>query len=162
METNSAGKNGTRLTSFTKIFYHDSRDYNQTKFNDRYLDFQNVIPDPAPGMKISPMMVDVMFEVVNIIDGLNFLFHIQYLKMIYLVNLAGEYMDVVLALSLEWYDSRLRWTPSKKTPIREIRVKSEDIWTPKIDLANRIYSHDWEIDLKASVRFNGKIKNLRF
>ena len=81
METNSAGKNGTRLTSFTKIFYHDSRDYNQTKFNDRYLDFQNVIPDPAPGMKISPMMVDVMFEVVNIIDGLNFLFHIQYLKM---------------------------------------------------------------------------------
>ena len=66
-------------------------------------------------------------------------------------------MDVVLALSLEWYDSRLRWTPSKKTPIREIRVKSEDIWTPKIDLANRIYKHEWEIDLKASVRFTGKI-----
>ena len=66
-------------------------------------------------------------------------------------------MDVVLALSLEWYDSRLRWTPSKNTPIREIRVKSEDIWTPKIDLANRIYKHHWEIDLKASVRFNGKI-----
>ena len=93
METNSAGKNGTRLTSFTKIFYHDWDDHEenlpdiarhsvQRKFNDRYLDFQHVIPDPKPGMKISPMMVDVMFEVVNILDGLNFLFHFQYLKMI--------------------------------------------------------------------------------
>ena len=79
METNSAGTNGNRLTSFTKIFYHDWRDYeeslqnqrNRTKknFEDRYLDFQLVIPDPAPGMKLSPMMVDVMFEVVNILDG---------------------------------------------------------------------------------------------
>ena len=69
LETNSAGKNGTRLTNFTKIFYHDSRNFDQTKFNDRYLDFQLVIPDPKPGMKLSPMMVDVMFEVVNILDG---------------------------------------------------------------------------------------------
>ena len=71
-------------------------------------------------------------------------------------------MDLVLALSLEWYDTRLQWKPSEEMPIREIRVKNEDIWTPKIDLANRIYNHDLEIDLKASVRFNGKIKNLRF
>ena len=71
-------------------------------------------------------------------------------------------MDVVLALSLEWYDTRLSWpltgfNHTGEMAVREIRVKSEDIWTPKIDLANRIYSHDWEIDLKASVRFNGKI-----
>ena len=66
-------------------------------------------------------------------------------------------MDLVLALSLEWYDSRLKWNLTEEMPIKEIRVKSEDIWTPKIDLANRIYKHDWEIDLKASVRFNGKI-----
>ena len=66
-------------------------------------------------------------------------------------------MDLVLALSLEWYDTRLQWKPSEEMPIREIRVKSEDIWTPKIDLANRIYKHHWEIDLKATVGFNGKI-----
>ena len=50
-------------------------------------------------------------------------------------------MDLVLALSLEWYDTRLQWKPSEEMPIREIRVKN----------------HDQEIDLKASVRFNGKI-----
>jgi len=169
LETNSAGKNGNRLTSFTKIFYYDWRDLQdqedstkiQPKFNFRYLDFQLVIPDLKPGMKLSPVTVDVMFQVVNILDGLNFLFHIQYLKMIYLVNLAGEYMDVVLALSLEWYDSRLKWKLSNEMNMRERPVKSEDIWTPKIGLSNQIYtkfySHDWEINRKASVRYNGKI-----
>ena len=66
-------------------------------------------------------------------------------------------MDLVLALSLEWYDSRLKWNLTEEMPIKEIRVKSEDIWTPKIDLVNRIYKHHWEIDLKATVRYNGKI-----
>ena len=28
-----------------------------------------------------------------------------------LVNLAGEFMDVVLALTLEWQDPRLTWDP---------------------------------------------------
>ena len=66
-------------------------------------------------------------------------------------------MDLVLALSLEWYDTRLSWPQIEEMAVKEIQVKSEDIWTPKIDLANRIYKHHWEIDLKATVGFNGKI-----
>ena len=67
-------------------------------------------------------------------------------------------MDVVLALRLEWYDSRLKWDPfNKLMPIREIRVTNDYIWTPNIDLANRLHEYDSEMDLKASVRFNGKI-----
>ena len=76
LERNSAGENGNRLTSFTEIFYHDWRltsspngQLIQEKFDHRYRDFQIVIPNPAPGKKVVPMMVDVMFEVVNIVDG---------------------------------------------------------------------------------------------
>ena len=107
--------------------------------------------------------VDVMFEVVTINDGETISCYIVNSKLS-LVNLAGEYMDLVIALSMEWNDGRLKWDPDRfnDKPIRELRVENNKIWTPKIDLANRIYSHDWEIDLKASVRFNGKIKNLRF
>ena len=76
---------------------------------------------------------------------------------LYLVNLAGEYMDVVLALSLEWIDPRLTWEFDQNIPIREIRVDSRDLWTPKIDLANRIYnfSPEKEIHLKATVGHKG-------
>ena len=64
-------------------------------------------------------------------------------------------MDIVIALSLEWIDPRLKWNFDQfDIPIRDIRVNSKDIWTPNIDLANRIYnfSPTSEIHLKASLR----------
>ena len=53
-----------------------------------------------------------------------------------LVNLAGEYMDVVLALTIEWYDKRLVWglydyTKEYAIPIKTIEVSSNHIWTPR-------------------------------
>ena len=77
------------------------------------------------------------------------------------VNLAGEYMDLVLALSIEWKDTRLMWneTDFGEFPIKEIQVDTQDIWTPHIDLANRIhnYSPNTERYLKATVGNDGKI-----
>ena len=77
-----------------------------------------------------------------------------------LVNLAGEYMDIVIALSLEWIDPRLEWDFDQfDVPIRDIRVNSKDIWTPNIDLANRIYnfSPGSEIHLKATISHKGNL-----
>ena len=77
------------------------------------------------------------------------------------VNLAGEYMDVVLALTLEWHDGRLKWNQYdwSNTPIRTLQVDSSDIWTPNIDLANRNhdYSPTTERHLETTIRFDGKI-----
>ena len=86
-------------------------------------------------------------------------FTIQLIKL-GLVNLAGEYMDIVIALSLEWIDPRLKWDSNQfDVPIRDIRVKSKDIWTPNIDFANRIFdfSPTSEIDLKATVSHEGNV-----
>ena len=69
-------------------------------------------------------------------------------------------MDIVIALSLEWIDTRLKWDPDEfETPIKEIRVKSKDIWTPNIDFANRIFnfSPGSEIHLKATVSYEGNV-----
>ena len=68
-------------------------------------------------------------------------------------------MDVVLALSLEWEDTRLVWGENDfGYPIYTIQVNSEDIWTPNIDLANRIhnYSPNTERYLKTTVGNDGK------
>ena len=77
------------------------------------------------------------------------------------MNLAGEYMDLVLALNVEWTDTRLKWnqTDFGDFPIKEIQVDTQDIWTPHIDLANPIhnYSPNTERFLKATVGYNGKI-----
>ena len=101
--------------------------------------------------------VDVMFEVVTINDGKTISCYIVNSKSS-LVNLAGEYMDLVIALSMEWNDGRLKWDPYRfdDKPIRELRVENNKIWTPKIDLANRIHEFDSEIDLKATVGYDGK------
>ena len=98
-----------------------------------------------------------MFEVVTINDGKTISCYIVNSKLS-LVNLAGEYMDLVIALSMEWNDERLKWNPNRfnDNPIRELRVENNKIWTPKIDLANRIYEFDSEIDLKATVGYDGK------
>ena len=73
-------------------------------------------------------------------------------------------MDVVLALTLVWQDGRLTWNPYQwndgaYTPIKTLKVDSEDIWTPNIDLANRIhdYSPMTERYLETTIRFDGKI-----
>ena len=90
---------------------------------------------------------------------LNVCFNIQLIKLS-LVNLAGEYMDIVIALSLEWIDPRLTWNPNQfDVPIKDIRVKSTDIWTPNIDFANRIFnfSPGSEIHLKATVSHEGNV-----
>ena len=74
-------------------------------------------------------------------------------------------MDVVIALSLEWIDPRLTWylnyTNSK--PVREIRVDSSEIWTPNIDLANRIYNYspEKETNLKATIGYKGNKSNIQ-
>ena len=79
----------------------------------------------------------------------------------YSVNLAGEYMDLVLALSLEWNDTRLMWNENDfgDLPVKAIQVATEDIWTPNIDLANRIhnYSPNTERYLKAIVSNSGRL-----
>ena len=86
-------------------------------------------------------------------------FTIQLIKL-GLVNLAGEYMDIVIALSLEWIDPRLKWDSNQfDVPIREIRVNSKDIWTPNIDFANRIFvfSPTSEIHLKTTISHKGNL-----
>ena len=64
-------------------------------------------------------------------------------------------------LNVEWTDTRLKWnqTDFGDFPIKEIQVDNQDIWTPHIDLANRIhnYSPNTERSLKATVGYNGKI-----
>ena len=72
-------------------------------------------------------------------------------------------MDIVIALSLEWIDSRLQWNAREfDTPIREIRVNSKDIWTPHVDFANRIYNFapNLEPNLKATISHKGEIMHL--
>ena len=83
------------------------------------------------------------------------------LLIISLVNLAGEYMDLVLALTLEWEDSRLQWNG---TEWRSIQVASAKIWTPNIDLANRIYDYSpvTERYLKATIESDGKISDFGY
>ena len=71
-------------------------------------------------------------------------------------------MDLVLALTLEWKDPRLFWNAYKSgVPIKSIQVDSEKIWTPNIDLANRVhdYSPVTERYLKATVQSDGMIPN---
>ena len=76
------------------------------------------------------------------------------------MNLAGEYMDAVVALTLEWIDGRLTWEPvdvANGHLLKTIEVDSETIWTPNVDFANRIhdYSPITERPLKSTVHFTG-------
>ena len=69
-------------------------------------------------------------------------------------------MDIVIALSLEWIDPRLKWDYNQfDVPIRDIRVNSKDIWTPNIDFANRIFnlSPTSEIHLQATISHIGNV-----
>ena len=70
-------------------------------------------------------------------------------------------MDIVIALTLEWTDPRLAWNETlwSRTPIKSIQVDSDQIWTPNIDIANRIhdYAPETERFLKASIQNNGKM-----
>ena len=90
-------------------------------------------------------------------------------------------MDVVLALTLEWQDPRLTWDPYAwgDTRISEVSdklrfstelnynfqlkltVKPEEIWTPSIDVANRIhdYSPVNERFMMSTINYEGKRSN---
>ena len=122
------------------------------------------------------------------------------------MNLAGEYMDVVLALTFEWYDlrkcstevfkakyntfhkkyiianyyysitvsvfsirlyvdlrKRLKWgiyDNHKLIPIKTIDVNNDQIWSPRIDIANRLhnFSPSTERELYSTVRFDGELR----
>ena len=55
------------------------------------------------------------------------------------MNLAGEYMDVVLALTIKWVDKRLMWHKYQwgaqiNLPVLEVQVDSDEIWTPRSNL----------------------------
>ena len=69
-------------------------------------------------------------------------------------------MDVVLALTLDWQDPRLTWDSYAwgKTRISELTVKPGEIWTPSIDIANRIhdYSPVSERIMMSTVSYEGK------
>ena len=75
-------------------------------------------------------------------------------------------MDVVIALSLEWIDPRLSWSLTVEdtyvNPVRQIRIDSSEIWTPNIDLANRIYNYspERETNLKATIGYKGNKSNI--
>ena len=91
-------------------------------------------------------------------------------------------MDVVLALTLEWQDPRLTWDPYAwgDTRISEVSdklrfstelnynfqlkltVKPEEIWTPSIDIANRIhdYSPVYERSMMSTLNFEGTRRNI--
>ena len=62
-----------------------------------------------PGFKVVSVPVDIMFQVVSMNECKLFITNESLVHIIWfliLVNLAGEYMDVVLALTFEWYDKR--------------------------------------------------------
>ena len=71
-------------------------------------------------------------------------------------------MDVVLALTMEWQDGRLTWGRYdwSDIPIKTLQVDSEDIWTPHIDLANRIHDRFDERYLDTTLRFDGTISGI--
>ena len=57
---------------------------------------------------------------------------------------------------------RLQWgiyDQHKLIPIKTLEVSNDQIWTPRIDIANRLhnFSPSTERDLYSTVRFDGKI-----
>ena len=58
---------------------------------------------------------------------------------------------------------RLQWgiyDQHKLIPIKTLEVSNDQIWTPRIDIANRLhnFSPSTERDLYSTVRFDGKIQ----
>ena len=68
----------------------------------------------------------------------------------------------VLAVTMEWQDGRLTWGEFNWSdiPIKTLQVDSEDIWTPHIDLANRIHDRFDERYLDTTLRFDGTIRGI--
>ena len=85
-------------------------------------------------------------------------------------------MDVVLALTLEWQDPRLTWDPyawgntrisevwiydfyANQSDVFKLTVKPDEIWTPSIDVANRIhdYSPTTERTMMSTIDYKGTI-----
>ena len=158
--------NNQNITSYTEIYFHYWREALKRGFNgdyslEKYTVFQAITSDSYPGFLVSPIIVDIMFQIVAINERKIFLFEKKVLFNCNQVNLAGEYLDVVLALTIEWVDGRLIWKPYQwgDIQVKTLQVDSDDIWTPNIDLANR--NHDYppaaEQNLETTIRFDGKI-----
>ena len=162
LQTNTEG-----ITNFTEIHFHDWRGEEKPDFDGkylfdkRYIIFQAITSESYPGLLVSPIIVDIMFQIVAINEGKIFLFEKMVLFNCNQVNLAGEYLDVVLALTMEWDDGRLKWPQYEWSdiPVRTLQVDSDDIWTPNIDLANRNHDHPpgYERHLETTIRNDGKI-----
>lgn len=159
LQTNTKG-----ISNFTDIHFHDLRAEPDTDYDDlfqRYFIFQQITSNSYPGDSVEPVMVDIMFQIVAINEGEILNLRKKRFFKYNQVNLAGEFMDIVLALTLEWYDWRLEWDEYEwgETVIKTLQVDSSDIWTPNIDLANR--NHDFSLTnerhLETTIRFDGKI-----
>ena len=78
-----------------------------------------------------------------------------------LVNLAGEFMDCVLAVTMNWVDERLKWAQYGwgSHQISNIRINPNKIWTPHIDVANRLHDFSPVMERKmfAYVRYDGRV-----
>ena len=78
------------------------------------------------------------------------------------MNLAGEFMDCVLAVTMNWMDERLKWAQYGwgSHQISSIRINPHKIWTPHIDVANRLhdFSPSMERKMFAYVRYDGKLQ----
>ena len=81
---------------------------------------------------------------------------------VFSVNLAGEFMDCVLAVTMNWMDERLKWAQYGwgSHQISSIRINPNKIWTPHIDVANRLhdFSPSMERKMFAYVRYDGKLQ----
>ena len=88
-----------------------------------------------------------MYQIVSINECKNtkILFQVEIFDdSCFKVNLAGEYMDLVLALTIKWEDKRLRWNKYEwgnllSLPVNTIQVSSDEIWTPRTDFYTEIF-----------------------
>ena len=100
-----------------------------------------------PGYKPVSVPVDIMYQIVSINECKNtkILFQVEIFDdSCFKVNLAGEYMDLVLALTIKWEDKRLRWNKYEwgtllSLPVNTIQVSSDEIWTPGTDFYTGIF-----------------------
>ena len=69
-------------------------------------------------------------------------------------------MDCVLAVTMNWVDQRLKWSQYGwgTHQISSIRIDPHKIWTPHIDVANRLHDFSPQMERKmfAYVRYDGE------
>ena len=90
--------------------------------------------EDIPGMKINPIYVDVMLQVITFAD----------------INLGDEYLDATVALAMKWVDPRLKWNPHYFGEKKNIRVDPDLIWIPDLEVVNRIHDFSSKTSCLAS------------